>query len=364
VYFWFLRISIQNHFMKILFLFAIAIFIRVTAISQTIPDDLVRQGIELHDKGDYEGAIKKYDDALMIDSNHFDARYERSYSLLMAKRYVECIAESKILLDRFPNKPDIKNVFVNWGSALDDSGNPEAAIEVFNNGLSMFKDFYLLYFNKGITLAKTGKIDESITTLETGLTYKPLHASSHHILGALLRDRNKIASLLSTFTFLAIEPNGQRAKMNFERMNSILNSNIKKDDNNVTISLDPDVLDTKKNKNKEDDFGSVEFFMTLSAAAENGKGVDSVAKTPADKFDLRLQLLISSLSENRKKAKGFYWTHYVPFFIDMKKNDYTNVFAHIVYLSSGDGEDVNWVKENKEKVDEFYRWMQGYNWDK
>ncbi|MBS1653709.1 MAG: hypothetical protein JSU05_02600, partial [Bacteroidetes bacterium] len=238
------------------------------------------------------------------------------------------------------------------------------AIEVFDNGLSMFKDFYLLYFNKGITLAKAGKIDESITTLETGLTYKPLHASSHHILGALQKDRNKIASLLSALTFLAIEPNGQRAKMNFDRMNSILNSNIKKDGNNVTISLDADMLDTKKDKNKEDDFRTVELIMSLSSATENDKSIDSVVKTPADKFDLRLQMLISSMDENKKKAKGFYWTHYVPFFIDMKKHEWTNVFAHIVYLSSGDEEDMNWVKENKQKVDDFYRWMQAYKWEK
>jgi tetratricopeptide (TPR) repeat protein len=67
----------------------IAMLFAVTVFSQRNEEvkKIVNEGIELHDKGDYEGAIKKYDEAIQIDPNDFDANYEKSYSLHAAKIY-------------------------------------------------------------------------------------------------------------------------------------------------------------------------------------------------------------------------------------------------------------------------------------
>ena len=46
---------------------------------------LVKEGVALNDQGDYEGAIKKYDEALAIDKDDYIANYEKSFTCLYAK---------------------------------------------------------------------------------------------------------------------------------------------------------------------------------------------------------------------------------------------------------------------------------------
>ena len=78
-----------------------------------VVNKLVLAGIELHDKGDYAAAIKKYDEALLIDKDDYNANYEKSFSCLYDKRVDECIAISKYLLKRHGDNADIKSVYSN-----------------------------------------------------------------------------------------------------------------------------------------------------------------------------------------------------------------------------------------------------------
>src|SRR5688572_24538975 len=55
------------------------------------PDILIEEGIELYEKGDYEGSIIKYDAALQIKPGHEVAMYEKSLSFSRLKRYEEAV---------------------------------------------------------------------------------------------------------------------------------------------------------------------------------------------------------------------------------------------------------------------------------
>ena len=44
-------------------------------------ESMVKQGIALHDKGDYEGAIALYDKAIDLDKEYFLPWYEKTFSL-------------------------------------------------------------------------------------------------------------------------------------------------------------------------------------------------------------------------------------------------------------------------------------------
>ena len=54
--------------------------------SQTdIAKKLVSEGVLLHDKGEYDYALQKYDSAIAADALFIDAFYEKSYALCHQK---------------------------------------------------------------------------------------------------------------------------------------------------------------------------------------------------------------------------------------------------------------------------------------
>jgi len=293
-----------------------AFFIATAQNAEKI-EKLIQEGIALHDKGEYTEAIKKYNAALDLDKNDFAAAYEKSFSLTALGKLKEANAISKELLQKFGDHPNIKVVYIQYGSTLDDLGKTKDALEVYNEGIKKFPDEYLLHFNKGLTLQKMENYSEALLSYENSLKLKPLHASSNLYTGMIIQKQNRIPAFLAYATFIGIEPNTKRSKEGFDRINQILGSNVKRDGNNTTIFLDPSMLGGK-NKRAENDFGSLEMMFSLLSANDNSKGMDSLGKTPADKLNYKMQMLINMLSLHKKDGKGFYWEHYAPFFVAMK----------------------------------------------
>jgi lipoprotein NlpI len=50
--------------------------------SQTANEQLINEGVQLHDRGEFEAAIEKYDAVLKTEPANEAARYEKSYSLM------------------------------------------------------------------------------------------------------------------------------------------------------------------------------------------------------------------------------------------------------------------------------------------
>ena len=67
-------------------------------------------------------------------------------------------------------------------------------------------------------------------------------------------------------------------------------------------------------------------------------------------------------AEKDKKEKGFYKNFYIPFFVDMKKNDLVTTACFIAMSSSGKDDIINWQMENKGKVEDFFSWLEKYKW--
>src|SRR5947209_7764898 len=79
---------------------------------------LVEEGIQLRNKGDYSGSIKKYDEALALNKDDFDALYEKSFSYISAKRTDEGVALCKTLIEKFPRHTLLRQIYTNWANAV------------------------------------------------------------------------------------------------------------------------------------------------------------------------------------------------------------------------------------------------------
>lgn len=340
---------------KVIISFLLVIFSHL-AFGQVDTNQLISDGKALHRQKDYKGAIAKYDAILMEQPNHEQATYEKSYSLMELKQYDEALKIIKKLL-KVAKEPQIRRLsYVNYGTILDYQGDKKNAIKKYEEGIKEFPQSYLLYFNKGITEIGMGNADDATSSFKNSVRRNPMHASSHNALGILVGEKNRIPGIFSKFCFLLIEPEGNRAKLNLDQLDKLIMKGVsRQDDKNVTISLDPSVLDKKKSK--EDDFSSAELMLSLLAAS-----VPDSLKTDADKMSHQLTTLIAIIDETNKKDKGFYKNFYVPFFVELKKKDFVTTACYVALTSSGKDDILGWQQKNKQKLTDFFDWFLGYKW--
>ena len=77
---------------NILFIHLLCIsFIATHAQDLNSIDSLLKEGVYLHDQGEYDAAILKYEEALALDSDNITVLAEKAFSLLSLKDYSNSI---------------------------------------------------------------------------------------------------------------------------------------------------------------------------------------------------------------------------------------------------------------------------------
>lgn len=326
---------------------------------------LVKAGINYYNLGKYEDAIRQYDEALKLDSNNLFALTEKSISLFALKKFTECVDNSLIAIKYHPNEEDLKEIFVICGNAYDESGKAYKAIEMFDKGIAMFPDFFLLYFNKGVSLSSLKKYDEAVLCFQKSMQYNPSHASSQNAIARVLDMKGEIIpALFAYWRFLVIEPQGNRAVANITGMQRLMKSTTKQnDDNAISLNINTDMMgDTiQTDKKKENDFTSIETLLSesnnLLSVKKNRK------KSEVERFLLQFDLVCSSLAEQQNSNHGFYWNYYAPYFIEMEKRNFTLTFGYIALSGTNSKEIDKWIKKHKKEIDAFYQWSNEFKWD-
>ncbi len=349
--------------MKQLLLSFLALCFVLTTVAQSEVEKLIDEGIELHDKGDYNAAIAKYDAALQLDPASYMAMYEKSFAYMAMKKYDESEDMLKKLLKECKDPAIKKLCFVNYGTILDYKGETKKSLKIYDEGIKEFPDHYLLHFNKGITLSGMKEDEDALKCFQNAIRCNPYHASSHNAAGRTVAGTNRIPAILAMFSFLLVEPEGKRAEQNLILLNKLIMKGISSNDGkSINISIDAGLLDTK-NQKKDDDFSSAELMLSLVAASNSVP--DSLgAKTEADRLSYKLQLLIGMIDETKKKEKGLFKNYYVPFFSEMKEKNHLTTACYIVHTSTGKDDIKKWVDENPLKVELFLDWFKNYSWPK
>jgi len=198
--------------MKKLIILLLAFALVNPSFSQDDVNALIEEGIQLHDKGEYEAAIAKYNQVLKNNPSNTRALYEKSYTLMLMKKYEEC---EVICIQLLKTNDYRKEVIVQYGSLLDMTNRQKESLEVYNKGIKEFPDFFLLYYNKGITLSGLSRDEEAMESFQHALKYKPLHASSHNAIGRMIKKDNRMPAIMAFVTFLIVEPQTERAVIFF-----------------------------------------------------------------------------------------------------------------------------------------------------
>jgi tetratricopeptide (TPR) repeat protein len=326
-------------------------------------EKLVDEGVVYHDKGDFKSAILKYDKALELDKDNLLAMAEKAFSLLSLQKNEEAISYCQKAIAAHPGDKGLKTVYVTYGNALDGLKKPDQSVEVYNEGLKQFPTYYQLHFNKGITLTGVQRYEEAIVCFQNSVKLNPQHGSSHNAIARISFMSNKrIPALLAYGRFLAIEPGGSRAKENLTSVQKIMTANVEKTgENSINLAISPDMLEVPgKGTPKENSFASADLILAMSSALDYDK--KNSKKTAVEQFIRKLESICEILKETQKDNYGFYWTHYVPYFIEMKDKKHIKAFAYIAFSSSDDSDVSDWLTSHKSEIEQFAEWSKSFTW--
>ncbi len=82
---------------NILLLLVFSFFI-TTVFAQEAQNNFILEGIKMHDKGDYEGAIEMYKKALTSNPESVQAKFEMATSYLQLKDFTNAIKYSNMVI--------------------------------------------------------------------------------------------------------------------------------------------------------------------------------------------------------------------------------------------------------------------------
>ncbi|OAZ03913.1 tetratricopeptide repeat protein [Flavobacterium succinicans] len=327
-------------------------------------EKLVAEGVPYHDKGDYSGAINKYNKALELDKDNLLALSEKAFSLISLEKYDDAIEICKLAIKAHPGE-DVKNVYVSYGNALDHLKKTDESLEVYSEGIKLFPNYYQLHFNKGITYSSIKKYDDAINCFKNSISINPKHAGSLNAIGILEMEQNRIPSILAFSRFFIIEPQTARSKKNFQYMRKLLMQGVTETTKqSVSINIDSNMLNdsTDTGKKKENNFSMTDLILSMDASQDFDKKNNN--KTDVEKFIRKFETICSSLEESKKDNFGFYWEFLAPYFIEMKNKKLIEPFAYIVFVDSSSEDVSKWYKKNQDELDRFYDWSKNYNWKK
>jgi tetratricopeptide (TPR) repeat protein len=305
---------------------------------------ILTEGVRLFEEGKYQEAIAEYEKVFDIEKNNTAALFEIGYAYYALKDYDKAIKYSDKVIKQ--GKDNLLEAYNLKGNTLDDTGKPEKAIKVYEEGIKQFPDQYLLYFNLGISHYRIGEHKEAEAALQQAIGLKVNHKSSHFYLGKLKSEtKERIPSMLANYFFLLLEPTGERAEIAYDLLQKQLVQGVEKGENgNTTINLSLDQL--------ENEFSTAEMMLGLLVTPPDDLPIED--RSPEGMFAFATDMVFGVLTEGKKDKSGFYWDLYVQVFGKIKEAGQTKAFCY--YISQSRSEKAaKWVEENEAAVDALFK---------
>ncbi|MDR0600290.1 MAG: tetratricopeptide repeat protein [Treponema sp.] len=312
-------------------------------------EDLVRVGILYHDQGDYESAMGYYREALALSPDHPVICYEMAFSSLYMGDFQGALeladqgitaAKARGMDDLIPNLFDLK------GSALDNLGRGEEAIEVYLSAINVYGAANtFLYYNLGLSYYRIEKRDEARNALIEGLLINPNHASGNYLLGRLCMEKGmKTQGFYAFAYFLLLEPNTERAE---EAYTAIL----------AALTGQDETAGLQDNGS----FTGADRVISLSFTLDE----ENKDKSDAEKTQAKLYHVFDTLGgQNDAEGTGYpagdaLWRDfYIPFFFKIAHSDYFGIFCRYIGLTADPGAD-EWIENGREEIEGFFGWLNG-----
>ncbi|MEI9913098.1 MAG: tetratricopeptide repeat protein [Bacteroidota bacterium] len=260
--------------------------------------ELIDKAISLHDEGKYKEAIAIYKKITRGDTNYYRAVYEMAYSQMLDSQFVAarqtCETGFARPNDRWPE------FFTLYGNLVDDMGDSERAIRIYDSAAKLYPAYSDLYLNKGTTLMKLKQYTEAEEVFKQCLLINPYQASAHYKLGVCAMQQGRlIHAFLSHISYLLLQPSGRYQNNSITSLSTISNAGDKIKE-----------LARERTGDISDNFATIEKILLSKIALD--KQYKPLLKLD-DPISRQIQMVLEKL-EYDEKDPDFWMQYYVPLF--------------------------------------------------
>lgn len=355
------------------FVVLISLFITIFSVTllgqvQSV-ESLIEEGIGLHDAGEFEEAIDRYNEVLELDSTHVFALYELSLSYLALSDFENASIYSSLVIDS-NNEELSPGAYAVKSEALAEMKQIDEAIELLHMGLEKNGDISLLYFNLALNYFKKGDTDKALEHVKKAIDLDKSHSGAFLLNAYALRDKGLwVQSILSFQMFLLLEPDSKRSKNAFAEL--LQTMQITKPKEPVERSF----IQQQLLKNVSDDALHPDEIPPLStedglnrnfvyhAITSTKDSLDSISES-VDEFTLfkTINMEIMKVLERESKGdrEGILWTFYIPFFSRIAHSEYYDTYCRYISVSYIP-ESLEWWQQNPETAVNFVIWFEKGN---
>ncbi|HEX3768250.1 MAG TPA: tetratricopeptide repeat protein, partial [Puia sp.] len=115
-------------------------------------DEIAKSGDDLLDSGDFKKALATFDRIDRNDSNYVRSLYGRALSCQADSQFTKAIQYCREALQQTDQMELQPSIYDTYATLLDQNGESEKSLALFDEAIKKYPSFSKLYFNKGVVL--------------------------------------------------------------------------------------------------------------------------------------------------------------------------------------------------------------------
>jgi len=217
-----------------------------TALSSQIAS-LLKQGLALHQQGQFHDAQVLYEQALVMQPDHFDVLQLLGALLTQTGEFTQAV---NFLTQAIRINPNDAACYSNRGVVLQELGFLEQALASCDEAIRLKSDYAEAHYNRGVILQGLRRSEEALASYDQAISLKPGYAGFLSNRSVVLQELGRLEEALeSSSEAIGISPNHASAHSNhgvilkeLGRLEEALASYDK------AISINPDYADAYSNR--------------------------------------------------------------------------------------------------------------------
>ncbi len=155
-----------------------------TSAAPNVVDELIGQGVQLHEQGQYDEAIAKYKQAEKKAPKNALVKYEMAFSYHAKHEFDKALAYARAAT-KLDSKDIDENLYSLIGTIYDEKGMPDSALAVYREGFKKVPNSSNIPYNATITYMRKNNADSAYAWVQRSINNTNLHEGSYYYAGFL-----------------------------------------------------------------------------------------------------------------------------------------------------------------------------------